>query len=97
VGVADIYLLEWDDENEQHLARHGIQASEVRQILSNRHVTMRNPRDEDEGRVLLIGETHGGRILTVSLAPTSDDATWRPVTGWLATDEEKTRFERAVR
>jgi uncharacterized DUF497 family protein len=95
--VADIYFLEWDEQNEEHLARHGIQPSEIRQILSNRHVTTPNPRNEEEGRVLLIGVTHGGRVLTVSLAPTSDEATWRPVTGWLATDEEKTRFERAVR
>jgi uncharacterized DUF497 family protein len=95
--VAEIYFLEWDEQNEEHLGRHGIRPAEERQILSNPHVTTPNPRPEEEGRVLLIGETHGGRVLTVSLAPTSDDATWRPVTGWLATDDERTTFERAIR
>jgi hypothetical protein len=28
--------------------------------------------------VLLIGETDGGRLLTVPIAPTDDPTTWRP-------------------
>lgn len=91
----EVFFLEWDDENEEHLGEHGLTPELVRQVLSNRHMTMENPRKEE--RVLLIGETHGGTILTVSLEPTRDPGTWRPVTGWNATDAERKLFNRHCR
>jgi len=75
--TAEIYYLEWDDDNEAHLAGHRISAAEVRQILGNRHLTMPNQRAE--GRITLIGQTNGGRILVMALDPTDDAGTWRPV------------------
>lgn len=86
--MAEVYWLEWDDENEAHLATHGVTASEARQVLSNRHITYPNP-DHGEGRIFLVGETNGGRTLVVSLDPTPDPGTWRPVTGWPAGDAER--------
>ena len=91
----EIYFLEWDDENEEHLARHGLTPGLVRQVLANRHITVENPKQEE--RVLLIGETHGGTLVTISLAPTRDPGTWRPVTGWSATEAERKLFRRHVR
>jgi uncharacterized DUF497 family protein len=89
----DIYLLEWDESNETKLADHGITPWELHQMLSNRHVTADNPRG-GEGRILLIGETNGGRLLTVSLQDTNDPAVWRPVTGWDSSDGERSLFQR---
>ena len=42
-----------------------------RQLPWNRSIVVRNPRGE-QGRILLIGETHAGRLLTVPLASTDD-------------------------
>lgn len=61
--------------------------------LSNMHITTDNPKGGD-GRILLIGETNGGRILTVSLQETNDPAVWRPVTGWGSSDGERSLFQR---
>ena len=85
----------WDEDNETHLAEHGITAAEVRQLLWNRHVTKPNPRAE--GRITLIGETNGGRVLSVALDPTLDSGTWRPVTGIEANEDERGLFERYCR
>ncbi len=79
-----IYFLEIDDENEEHLGRHGISVEEAEELTGNDYVTARNPR-EPENRILMIGRTDGGRVLTVVLEATRDDAIWRPVTGWDAT------------
>jgi uncharacterized DUF497 family protein len=91
----EIYFLLWDEDNEQHMAEHGITPAEVRQMLSNRHLTMPNSRAED--RITLIGATNGGRVLSVALDPTHDSGTWRPVTGVPATPEDRRLFERYCR
>lgn len=85
--MLEIYFLMWDDENEQHFARHSITPREVRQMLSNQHVIGQNVKG-GENRILLVGRTNGGRILAVSLESTHDAGTWRPVTGWPAKKNE---------
>lgn len=85
----------WDEENETHLAQHDITAAEVRQLLWNRHLTRANPRAE--GRITLIGETNGGRVLSIALDPTRDPGTWRPVTGLAADEDERGLFGRYCR
>jgi hypothetical protein len=37
----------------------------------------------------LIGETDGGRVLTVILAATAEPDRWRPVTGWESSPQER--------
>lgn len=91
----EIYFLEWDETNERHVNEHGITAAEVRELLWNRHVTFTNPRGE--GRVTLVGETNGGRILSVALDPTRDEGTWRPVTAIEAPNDERGLFLRYCR
>jgi uncharacterized DUF497 family protein len=94
--MADIYWLEADEETEDHLAEHGIRLADVWEVIYNRYIETHNPQEGEE-RVLVIGETNGGRIVTVSLAPTRDPGTWRPVTGWPAEDNEIKLFHRYVR
>jgi len=91
----EIYSLEWDDENESHLADHRISTQEVRQILSNRHLTMPNPRAKC--RITLVGVTNGGRVLALALDPTGVPGTWRPVTGMTATARARGLFDRYCR
>ena len=63
--------------------------------MRNRHVTVRNPRgDSEEGkRLLLIGQTDGGRPLTIVIERTVDPTTWLLVTGWSSTEAERRILE----
>jgi hypothetical protein len=73
------------------LGARGISAEEVEQLPRNHHVTARNPRERaDPGkRILLIGHTDGGRLLTVVIQRTADPTTWLIVTGWSSTVAER--------
>lgn len=74
------------------LGARGISAEEAEQLPRNAHTTARNPRqgDEPDKRVLLIGRTDGGRVLTLVIERTVDPTTWLVVTGWTATEGERT-------
>ena len=80
--------LEFDDYNEEELARHEITPREVMQLLRNRYTVRRNKRDRTGDRQL-IGVTDGGRVVTVVLAATAVPDRWRPVTGWTSTASER--------
>lgn len=66
------------------LGARGISAAEAEQLLHNRSEARPNPkrRDGNHERVRLIGQTNGGRRLTLVLEPTLDPTTWLTVTGW---------------
>jgi uncharacterized DUF497 family protein len=85
---------EWDDININHLGERGVADIEVEQILSERHVLAPNRRHP--GRKLLIGRTHGGRIIVVAIEPTRHDGIWRPITARDSEPEERQRFERRL-
>ena len=42
----------------------------------------------------MIGNTDGGRVLTLVIEQTIDPTTWLIVTGWSATDAERNLLER---
>jgi uncharacterized DUF497 family protein len=73
------------------LAARGISTAEVEQVPRNEHVTIRNPREGSEPgkRRLLVGETDGGRVLTLVIERTVEPTTWLVVTGWSATAAER--------
>src|SRR5690348_5387672 len=86
----------FDEHNEREMARHGVTWDEVEQVRENRDVILRNPRGE-HGSVLLVGETDGGRLLTVPLAPTVDPTAWRPATAFDAGRHHRALFDRRHR
>jgi hypothetical protein len=45
-------------------------------------------------RLLLIGRTDGGRLLTLVIERTADPTTWLIVTGWSSTGAERKILER---
>ena len=55
-------------------------------IAVNDWVVQTHENHPDQRRIT--GHTLSGRLLTVVLAPTDDEAVWRPVTGWDATEAE---------
>jgi uncharacterized DUF497 family protein len=77
------------------LGARGITAAEIEQLPRNRHVTVRNPREGDGGdkRLLLIGHTDGGRLLTLVIERTVEPTTWIVVTGWGSTEAERKILE----
>ncbi len=78
------------------LAARDISAVEAEQLLHNVHTTVRNPRAEEgeAKRVLLIGQTDGGRVLTLVIERTVDPTSWLIVTGWSSTQAERRMLER---
>ena len=45
--------------------------------------------EEYPEQVRVVGPTAGGRLITVVLDPSEQSDTWRPVTGWEATEDER--------
>ncbi|MGZ6692925.1 MAG: hypothetical protein ACXVHQ_36650 [Solirubrobacteraceae bacterium] len=88
MGRIAIYFLEFDDDNTEHLGQHGIAPEEVEQLTGNPYVTARNARGP-ENRIFMIGQTDGGRMLTIVLEATHDEVIWRPITGWSSTAREQ--------
>jgi hypothetical protein len=80
--------LEFDDYNEEKLAEHRIHPAEVMQLLDNPFTVRRNKK-AGSGDRQLIGQTNGGRALTVILAATHVPDRWRPITGWDSTPAER--------
>lgn len=79
----------------EKLGARTISADEAGQLARNEHVTVRNPRVEEEGtRRLMIGRTDGGRILTLVIEQTIEPTTWLIVTGWSSTAVDRNLLER---
>lgn len=53
--------LEWDDENVEHIARHGVNPDEVEDICFGLNLSEKEGRQ----RYILSGQTRGGRYLNV--------------------------------
>ncbi|MGH3086677.1 MAG: BrnT family toxin [Rubrobacteraceae bacterium] len=73
-------LFDWDEGNEEHIARHGIEPYEAEEALL------------DPKRVGTIGATAAGRILAVVF--TRREGKTRPIMARNATDKEKRRYRR---
>jgi hypothetical protein len=91
----EIRWLEADEETEEHLAEHGVLLADVWEALANPYITFANP--EEEGRIWMIGTNRGGQLFRISLAPTADLGTWRPITGWPASRADTKLYRQHVR
>lgn len=85
--------LEFDEINEAHLARRGIIATEVTQVWLNQPVYVPNKRGLT-ATWLMLGDTAGGRSLTVAVLTLEAVLRLRPITGWNSTAGELTRWRR---
>jgi len=77
------------------LGARSISAEEAEQVPRNRHVIAKNPRagGEPPKRLLLIGRTDGGRLLTLVIERTVEPTAWLIVTGWESTAAERKILE----
>jgi uncharacterized DUF497 family protein len=85
--------IEWNDGNERELVRHGISLADVLQIFANHPVWTRN-KNNRAGQYKMVGQTNGGRRLTIVILMAGDSDRARPITGWDSTRGELRRYGR---
>lgn len=73
---------DWDQENEGHLARHGISRSDAEDVVSGNHILVEYQTEENEERWVAVGATRAGRVLEIVFAIRGEAI--RPITGWPA-------------
>ncbi len=79
----------------EKLGARGISVEEAQQVLDNRYEILPNKGRARHGRRrlrerrLLIGDTNGGRTLTLVVERTHDPTTWLIITGWTATKNQR--------
>jgi uncharacterized DUF497 family protein len=88
---------EWDEDNIEHISRHGVQPEEVEEIVyedchSSRIVRTRRPETR-ESRWLVLGQTCDGRYLVAVVAPYPERGVWRAVTARDMTVQTKRRYQ----
>ncbi len=71
---------DWDEHNEQHLAKHGISRSDAEDVLSGNHILLEYQTEGDEQRWVAVGATRVGRIINIVFAVRGE--AMRPITGW---------------
>ncbi len=85
--------LSWNDENESHIARHGVLPAEVHEVLGSAPKIYSDGRNKTR---LVFGTTHTGRHLVIVLADALDGRDY-VVTARDMTTSEKATFRRKTR
>jgi hypothetical protein len=82
----DIEVLDFtfDEVNLDHLAAHGVRASDVYSVLHGSPRFFRDLPDRAATHVM-IGEDNTGRFFYIAISPTMSSGFWRPITGWTLT------------
>ena len=83
--------LQFDEANEEHLARHGITPAEAMEVWLDDPVFAPN-RKGLAATWLMVGRTAGGRALTIAVLGIEQLRVLRPITGWDSTAGELTRW-----
>ncbi len=84
-------LFDWDEGNEGHVARHGVEPYEVEEaLLDPEQVSGDAYNVGTERREAAIGATDGGRIVFVVYTMRNEKV--RPIHAREATDKEKRRY-----
>ncbi len=86
---------DWDQHNEQHLAKHGISRSDAEEVLSGNHILLEYQTEGGEERWVAVGATRTGRILNIVFSVRGEAI--RPITGWTADKETADLYVREWR
>ena len=88
----DVERLDWDEWNRTHIARHNVTPDETEQVCFGAPVF----REASKGRVMAIGPTDGGRMLTIVLGENPREAgTYYAFTARPASRQERRRYAEA--
>ena len=88
-----IRRLVWDSWNVAHIARHEVVLDEVEEVCHGQYVVLQTYND----RLLLIGSTLTGRMLTVILGLTDQSDVYYPVTARSASMKERRFYKNEQR
>ena len=83
--MRDALDFDWDEHNENHLAKHGISRFDVEDALYGNHILLEYQMEQNEQRWVAVGATRSGRILNIVFAVRGEAV--RPITGWTADKE----------
>ena len=80
--------LEWDDDNQEHIERHGLTADFVYEVLEWGDPVMITNKKGRSGSRQVIGYDERRRCWTIVVEPTERRRIWRVRTGWLSAERE---------
>jgi uncharacterized DUF497 family protein len=86
-----ITFLIWDEGNIAHIARHNVLPAEVEQICHGSYIALAGKK----GRLLVVGLTQKGRMITAALDPEPQEGIYYPVTARPASRKERRLYEEA--
>jgi uncharacterized DUF497 family protein len=72
---------EFSERAESKMWEHGIEFSQLYEVLDHRHVVKRNRKDR-VAEYFLIGRDNNGHCIAIPVMRTDDPYVWRPVTAW---------------
>jgi uncharacterized DUF497 family protein len=87
--------IEWDEDNIEHLAAHGISPEEVEDLLEGPVIQRRGGTDAPD-RLRLFGRTPAGRYLAIVIQEKGLGVI-RPFTGWEMRPHERNLYDRQVK
>jgi uncharacterized DUF497 family protein len=76
-----VSYLEWDDQNVEHIARHGVSPEDVEFALADQPLFFRNAPGRAATHVM-IGQDEQGRILYVPILLVRWPDVWRVISAW---------------
>lgn len=86
---------EWDEYNTSELVRHGLSRQVVLAVAEEKPLFRRNKKRR-AATFQMVGPDSGGTMWTVCIVRLSyDSGLWRAVTGWKATQVERTWYQRS--
>jgi hypothetical protein len=91
VDPTESEVIEWDGANEEHLARHRIGLWDVESVIETAIVCIPNRRSR-AGAWKVIGTDPGGRVLSIVCDYDPTRRSIRPITGWVTTASERTKY-----
>jgi uncharacterized DUF497 family protein len=91
--MVKVRKLIWDAGNKAHIARHGVIPDEVEQVCHGNHEEM----DGKEGRIIVIGLTQEGRMLSAILDPEEEPEVYYPVSARDASRKERRYYREKKR
>ncbi len=88
--VIDELIIE--EDRPEHIAKHGVSVSEVREIISGKFAHFKGKH----GRWILIGETKAGKALAVLIGPRKIEGKYGLVTARPASREERSFYKEFI-
>lgn len=82
--------IQWDENNELHIARHGVLPDEVEQVVFDQRSLVLRTRNNSYA---ILGRSESGRHLAVIIRPITGRGA-RVITAWEMSDAERRRFRR---